>query len=156
MALLPELGDTAFWCRAIKADAEFRACLEQVVGNLEIAIDVPALEASFSLSAAIDLQIESLQARLDAIVDELPCIDVIIDFLEGELNADAVAWRATMLAQRSLLLAEQATLEGTLAILPAFSLSTGEQTDNLITTGKNSSFLGGILDNLESACEEIE
>ncbi|HUU60213.1 MAG TPA: hypothetical protein VMZ50_11770, partial [Phycisphaerae bacterium] len=85
MALLPELGDTAFWCRAIKADAEFRACLEQVVGNLEIAIDVPALEASFSLSAAIDLQIESLQARLDAIVDELPCIDVIIDFLEGEL-----------------------------------------------------------------------
>ena len=156
MALLPELSDTEFWCKALKADAEFRACMEQVVGNLEIAIDVPALESSFSLSAAIDLQIASLEVRLAAIVDEIPCLDIIIDALEGQFNLDAVAWRVTMLAQKALLESQQLTIEGTLAILPSYSISTAEQTDNLITTGNNSSFLGGILDNLEETCEEFE
>ena len=148
MALLLPLEDEEFWREALAADAEFRACMEQIVGNLEIAIDVPTLEVSFSLSASIDLRITDLGVQLQAIESELPCIDIILDFLEGETNPDAVAWRETMQIQKDLLVTQQLSIESQLAVLPEFSASTQLQTDNLITTGNNSSFLGNILDSL--------
>lgn len=148
MALLLPLEDEEFWREALAADAEFRACMEQIVGGLEVSIDVPALEVSFNLSAAIDLRITDLEAQLQAIVGQIPCIDIILDFLEGQTNPDAVAWRETMQAQKALLESQQFSIESQLAVLPAFSASTKEQTDNLITTGKNASFLGNILDSL--------
>ena len=148
MALLLPLEDEEFWREALAADAEFRACMEQIVGNLEVSIDVPALEVSFSLSASIDLRITDLEAQLQAILDELPCIDIILDFLEGKTNQDAIVWRETMKIQKELLESQQFSLESQLAVLPAFSASTQLQTDNLITTGNNSSFLGNILDSL--------
>jgi hypothetical protein len=148
MALIPPLEDAEFWRELLQTDAEFRACMEQIVGNLEVAIDVPALEVSFSLSAAIDVRIADLEVQLGAITAEIPCIDIILDKLAGETNPDAIAWRVTMEAEKARLLAEQLSIEGQLEVLPAFSLSTGEQTENLITTGNNSSFLGGILDDL--------
>jgi hypothetical protein len=155
MALIPPLEDAEFWRELLQTDAEFRACMEQIVGNLEVAIDVPALEVSFSLSAAIDVRIADLEVQLGAITAEIPCIDIILDKLAGETNPDAIAWRVTMEAEKARLLAEQLSIEGQLEVLPAFSLSTGEQTENLITTGNNSSFLGGILDDLSPEARRV-
>lgn len=148
MALFLPLEDDEFWRAALAADAEFRACMEQVVGNLEVSIDVPALEVSFSLSASIDLRITDLEVQLQKITGEIPCIDIIIDFLKTQENPEAAAFREIMEAQKSLLEIQQVTIEAQLVTLPSFSVSTKEQTDNLIQTGKNASFLGGILDSL--------
>lgn len=148
MALLLPLEDEEFWRGLLEADAEFRACVERIVGDLEVSIDVPALEASFSLSASIDLRISGLKAELQKITDDLPCIDIIIKFLQEQENPEAAAFREAMEAQKALLESQKLSIESQLEVLPAFSASTKEQTDNLITTGKNASFLGGILDSL--------
>ncbi len=148
MALLLPLEDEEFWKGLLQADAEFRACMEQVVASFSVEIDVPKLEASFSLSASIDVRIEGLQERLAAIQQELPCLDIIINFLAGQTNPEAISWRDTILARKNLLVTEQAGIEAQLLVLPAFSVSTQEVTDNLITTGKNTSFFSGILDGL--------
>lgn len=148
MALFLPLEDDDFWRGLMKTDAEFRACMESVVGSLEVEIDIPTLEFSFDLSAQIDVRITDLQVRFDKIVGELPCIDIIIDFLEGQVNPEAVSFREAMLARKEVLLVEQVTVQGQLNVLPGFSASTKDTTDNLITNGKNASFLGGILDSL--------
>ena len=145
---LPPLEDEEFWSTLLEADAELRACMEQVVGNLDVAIDVPALEVSFSLSASIDLRITDLDVQLQKITAELPCIDIILNALAGETNPDAIAWVETMELEKARLEAEQLTIEAQLVTLPGFSASTQLQTDNLIQTGKNSSFLLDILDSL--------
>lgn len=148
MALLLPLEDEEFWRGLLQADAEFRACMEQVVATFEVEIDVPKLEASFSLSAAINVRIGGLQARLAAIQHEIPCLDIILNFLVGQTNSEALSWRDTILARKTLLVTEQASIEAQLVVLPSFSVSTQEVTDNLITTGKNATFFSGILDDL--------
>jgi len=147
MSLLLLLEDEDFW-KGLLQDAEFRACMEQVVASFSVEIDVPKLEASFSLSAAINVRIEGLQVRLAAILAEIPCLDIILNFLVGQTNPEAVSWRDTILARKTLLVTEQASIESQLLVLPAFSVSTQEVTDNLITTGKNTTFFSGILDGL--------
>lgn len=149
MSLFLPLEDEDFWRDAMQADAEFRACMEKVIGELEVEIDVPALEVSFSLSASIDIRIGDLETQLAALTDGIPCVDIIIDFLTDRPEPDAVAFLSVMEARKVAHLAEKASIEGQLAVLPAFSVSTKDATDNLITSGKNASFLGGILDTLD-------
>lgn len=148
MALLLPLTDRDFWSAALQADAEFRACMERVVGAIEVEIDVPKLEASFSLSVAIDARITALGVRRAAISAEIPCLDIILGFLAGQVNPEAAAFTQAMSARKAVLLAEQVGIDAQVAVLPTFSVSTKEATGNLVTTGKNASFLSGILDDV--------
>lgn len=148
MASFLPLADRDFWSAALKADAEFRACMEQVVGALDAEIDVPKLELAFNLSAAINVRIDALNVRRSAIVAEVPGIDIILSFLASRANPEAVAFAQAMAARKALLLSEQAGIDAQIAVLPGFSASTKEATDNLITAGKNASFLSGILDDV--------
>lgn len=149
MASFVELQDEEFWAGVLQeGGAALRACLQQIIDNFEVEIDLPSLELSFSLSAAISVQVNKLDNRLTKILAEIPCIDEVCDALAGAVNPEATALCDILLARKDVLLTEQASIEGQLAVLPGFGAQAQEATDNLITSGKNSAFLGDILDSL--------
>lgn len=153
MSLLTELGDREFWEKALKDDEALRECVKQVTEIVDVEISLPDLQLSIDLSAQISTRITDLQVERQAILDEIPCIQVIINALESSLDQEAIDFRSQMIARLEAKEQLAAELEAQISSLePQVELfSTTNQT--LEVNSKNATFLGGIIDDIESgAC----
>lgn len=153
MALFLPLEDEEFWSELMKTDKEFRDCIRDTAGLIEIEIPLATLELSIDLSIQIETRVVDLQAQVDAIISEIPCLDIIVDFLEGQTNPEAISLRNQMIARRAAKEELKSQLETQINTLtPQIDLFAATK-DTLIVNTKNASFLGGIVDDIESgAC----
>lgn len=153
MSLLSELDDREFWEEALKENEALRECVKQITEIVEVEISLPTLELSIDLSVQITGQLDKLRAQLQDIINELPCIQVIIDALENNLGQDAIDFREQMIARQDAKEQLKAELEAQINSLePQVDLFAATK-ETLVVSSKNATFLGGIIDDIESgAC----
>ena len=157
MAFFLPLTDIEFWCELLKTDQEFKDCIREVSGLIEIEIPKATLEASIDLSVQIELRVADLEVQVLGIDAEIPCLDIIIDFLEGQTNPEAISFRAQMTARRAAKELIKSRLLGQIAILTPQVALFAETKDTLVVNTCNASFLDQILDGIDAGidCEDL-
>jgi len=157
MSLFLPLSDTEFWCELLKTDQEFKECVKDTVGIIEIEIPLATLEASIDLSVQIEARVVDLQVQIDAIDLEIPCLDIIVDFLEGQTNLEAISFRAQMAARRAAKELIKSKLEAQIITLTPQVELFAETKDTLVVNTTNASFLDVIIEGIDEGvdCEDL-
>jgi hypothetical protein len=157
MALFLPLTDVEFWCELLKTDQEFKECIREVSGLIEIEIPKATLEASIDLSVQIETRVADLTVQVESIDTEFECLDIIIDFLEGQTNLEAISFRTQMIARRAAKQEIKSRLELQIATLtPQIELFAATK-ETLTVNTCNASFLDQILQGIDAGidCEDL-